>query len=103
MASPIIKTSVWSAIACGFVRKKKASVTWKSESEVMIVAAEITAILTLRLLDLENSEDVELFCSKRRWWLYRLEGKPRELYKIVKQVERSDRGSLSRLVIRVHR
>jgi hypothetical protein len=28
------------------VRKKKASVMWKSEREVMIVAAEMSAILT---------------------------------------------------------
>lgn len=41
----MIKTRVWSAIAPGFVRKKKARVTWKSEREVMIVAAEMTAIL----------------------------------------------------------
>jgi len=61
IASPIINTSVWSAIVCGFVRKKKASVTWKSESEVMIVAAEITAILTLRWLNLENSEALSSF------------------------------------------
>jgi hypothetical protein len=46
IASPSIKTRVWSAIVCGFVRKKKASVMWKSEREVMIVAAEMSAILT---------------------------------------------------------
>lgn len=47
IASPIMNTSVWSAIEPGEVRKKKASVTWKSEMDVMIVAPEMTAILVL--------------------------------------------------------
>jgi hypothetical protein len=45
IASPIINTRVWSAMVPGLVRKKKARVMWKSEREVMIVAAEMSAIL----------------------------------------------------------
>lgn len=39
-----MNTSVWSAIWCGFVRKKNARVMWKSERDVRIVAADISAI-----------------------------------------------------------
>ena len=77
IASPIINTSVWSAIVCGFVRKKKASVTWKSDRDVMIVAAEITAILKLCLLNSRTARVSSFFCREVSWWLYRLEGKPR--------------------------
>ena len=45
--SPIIKTSVWSAIDPGEVRKKNASVTWNRESEVMIVAPDMTPMMTV--------------------------------------------------------
>ena len=45
IASPIMNTNVWSAIAPGEVRKKKARVMWNRESEVMIVAADMSAIL----------------------------------------------------------
>jgi hypothetical protein len=41
----MMNTRVWSAIAPGFVRKKKARVRWKSERDVIIVAAEMRAIL----------------------------------------------------------
>lgn len=43
--SPIIQTSAWSATVIGFVRKKKASVMWKSEREVRIVFAEMRAMM----------------------------------------------------------
>lgn len=45
MASPMTKTIAWSAIVPGSVRKKKASVRWKSEMEVMIVRAEMSAMV----------------------------------------------------------
>ena len=45
IASPIINTRVWSAIVFGFVRKKKARVMWKSDREVIMVAAEMSAML----------------------------------------------------------
>lgn len=44
IASPIMNTSVWSAIWFGEVRKNHARVTWKREREVIIVAADISAI-----------------------------------------------------------
>ena len=44
--SPMINTSDWSPIAFGFVRKKKARVTWKREREVIIVAPDIIPILS---------------------------------------------------------
>jgi hypothetical protein len=59
IASPIINTRVWSAIVFGFVRKKKARVMWKSDSEVIIVAAEMSAIWKSTQL-LRNTEVVEL-------------------------------------------
>jgi hypothetical protein len=46
----MIKTSVWSAIWCGFVRKKKARVMWKREREVIIVAADMSAIFSVLVL-----------------------------------------------------
>lgn len=45
MASPRTKTSAWSAIVAGLVRKKKARVMWKKESEVRIVLVDIRAML----------------------------------------------------------
>jgi hypothetical protein len=42
----MINTRVWSAIVPGLVRKKKARVMWKREREVIIVAAEMSPILT---------------------------------------------------------
>jgi hypothetical protein len=45
IASPRRKTSVWSAIEAGEVRKKNARVMWNRESEVIIVAPEMTAIV----------------------------------------------------------
>lgn len=44
MASPMMKTRVWSAIVWGEVRKKKARVRWKRERDVMIVLPEMSAI-----------------------------------------------------------
>lgn len=41
IASPIINTSVWSAIDDGFVRKKKPMVMWKREMELMMVAPDM--------------------------------------------------------------
>ena len=35
----------WSAIVAGFVRKKKPRVMWKREMEVMIVRAEMSAMV----------------------------------------------------------
>jgi len=55
IASPMMKTSVWSAMESGDVRKKKARVMWKSEREVMIVAPEMTAIFAD--LEVEPKED----------------------------------------------
>lgn len=45
MDSPIIQTSAWSATVMGFVRKKKASMMWNSAREVMMVFAEIRAMM----------------------------------------------------------
>ena len=45
IASPMMKTSVWSDRAPGEVRKKYASVMWNSEREVMIVFPEMSPIL----------------------------------------------------------
>jgi hypothetical protein len=54
IACPITKTRVWSAIVAGEVRKKKARVMWKRESEVMIVEEEITAMmLSMGCFDLD--------------------------------------------------
>lgn len=47
MDSPRMNTRAWSAMVAGFVRKKKASVTWKREREVMIVFAEMSAIFAV--------------------------------------------------------
>jgi hypothetical protein len=55
IASPNIKTRVWSTIELGEVRKKKARVTWKRERDVMIVDAEITAILLVIVCDVQDS------------------------------------------------
>lgn len=44
IASPIMNTKVWSGMMLGEVRKKKASVIWKSERIVIIVAADMSAI-----------------------------------------------------------
>lgn len=41
IASPIINTSVWSAIDDGFVRKKKPIVMWKREMELIMVAPDM--------------------------------------------------------------
>lgn len=46
MASPMTNTMAWSAMVPGLVRKKKASVTWKSEMDVRIVRADISAMTT---------------------------------------------------------
>jgi len=48
MASPRTKTSAWSAIVAGLVRKKKASVMWKKESDVRIVLADMSAMMAER-------------------------------------------------------
>jgi hypothetical protein len=55
-----MNTRVWSAMAPGFVRKKKARVRWNRESEVMIVAAEMRAILKFAQVG-RNAEDVDTF------------------------------------------
>lgn len=47
MDSPRAQTRAWSAMVMGFVRKKKPRVMWKSESEVMIVFADMRAISSL--------------------------------------------------------
>jgi hypothetical protein len=47
IASPIMNTSVWSAIVDGDVRKKYAMVIWKREMELMIVAPDIRAIFAV--------------------------------------------------------
>lgn len=49
MDSPRAQTRAWSAMVMGLVRKKKPSVMWKSESEVMIVFADMRAMLSLSL------------------------------------------------------
>jgi hypothetical protein len=59
----MINTRVWSAIVPGFVRKKKARVTWKRERDVMIVAAEMSPILTFAQC-WRNREDVVFFKSE---------------------------------------
>lgn len=41
---PRIQTKAWSATVMGFVRKKKPRVMWKSEREVRIVVADISAM-----------------------------------------------------------
>lgn len=41
IASPMINTSVWSAMDDGFVRKKYAKVMWKREIELIMVAPEM--------------------------------------------------------------
>lgn len=45
MASPSTYTTAWSATVPGLVRKKKPKVIWKKEMEVMIVFADMSAIL----------------------------------------------------------
>jgi hypothetical protein len=67
IASPIMKTRVWSAIVRGFVRKKKASVMWKSDRDVMIVAAEMTAILSLIQSKLRRTTRRGGSWNGRRW------------------------------------
>jgi hypothetical protein len=52
MDSPMIYTSAWSAIVPGLVRKKKPKVIWNSDTEVMIVLAEISAMM-LRYVQLD--------------------------------------------------
>jgi hypothetical protein len=59
MASPIIKTRVWSTRAPGDVRKKNANVMWKSERDVMIVFPERRPILV--------SEDIQKREKRRDW------------------------------------
>lgn len=39
------QTRAWSAMVPGFVRKKKPRVMWKRETEVMIVLAEMSAMV----------------------------------------------------------
>lgn len=43
----------------GFVRKKKARVTWNRETEVMIVAPEMSAMMVLSRLKHSKSQEVE--------------------------------------------
>lgn len=45
--SPRIQTRAWSAMVLGLVRKKKPKVRWKREREVMMVLAEMSAIMTI--------------------------------------------------------
>lgn len=45
--SPSTYTIAWSAMVAGFVRKKYARVTWKREREVMIVFADMIAMVTV--------------------------------------------------------
>ena len=52
MASPMTKTSAWSAIVAGLVRKKKARVMWKKESEVRIVFADMSAMMAANSLSI---------------------------------------------------
>lgn len=49
MDSPRAQTRAWSAMVMGLVRKKKPRVMWKSESEVMIVFADMRAMLAFWL------------------------------------------------------
>lgn len=42
--SPKIHTIAWSAMVLGFVKKKKARVTWKRQREVRIVLADMSAM-----------------------------------------------------------
>lgn len=42
---PRIQTSAWSATVIGLVRKKKPRVMWKSEREVRIVVADMSAMV----------------------------------------------------------
>ena len=51
MASPRIYTRAWSATVMGFVRKKKPSVMWKSDRDVMMVLADMSAMATAVLED----------------------------------------------------
>lgn len=44
IASPIMNTSVWSAMEDGFVRKKNPRVMWKRDMELMMVAPEMRPI-----------------------------------------------------------
>lgn len=44
MLSPMTYTSTWSLTVRGFVRKKKASVRWKSEMETMMVLAAMSGM-----------------------------------------------------------
>jgi hypothetical protein len=46
MASPMMYTRAWSATVAGFVMKKKPSVMWKRETDVMMVRAEMSAMVT---------------------------------------------------------
>ena len=54
IASPIMNTSVWSAIEDGFVRKKKPRVTWKRDMELMMVAPEMRPIAVAELLTMKR-------------------------------------------------
>jgi hypothetical protein len=50
IASPIMKTSVWSATVDGDVRKKKAKVMWKREMELMMVAPDMRPMVAVEEL-----------------------------------------------------
>jgi len=49
MASPRRKTTAWSAIVLGLVRKKKPRVMWKRQREVRMVRDDMSAIFAVLL------------------------------------------------------
>ena len=66
IASPIMKTSVWSAMEDGFVRKKKARVMWKREMELMMVAPEMRPIAAVEGLEMMG----RYVCFRFLWGSY---------------------------------
>lgn len=68
MDSPSIKTSAWSARVMGLVRKKKPSVMWKSEREVTIVLADMSAMIGFVLLSQDKKDSVSDVV--RRWFRF---------------------------------
>ena len=66
MLSPNRYTTAWSDTAAGLVRKKKASVRWKREREVMIVRADMSAILGC-FLSFESQIWSSIESRKEKW------------------------------------
>lgn len=63
IASPSMNTSAWSATVPGLVRKKKPRVMWKSDREVRIVFAEMSAMAGRRAALLGVAEEAWSACG----------------------------------------